>query len=128
MTTEATLPDVSHSIDVAQVAQICYAANAAYARTIGEGETKAWSVLDQADRDSYMNGVLYRINHLHASPEDQHNEWARAKQLEGWVHGDVKDVEKKTHPCLVPYYQLPVSQRVKDSLFVAIVKTLANAN
>lgn len=41
------------------------------------------------------------------------------------VYGEVKDGEAKTHPCLVPYEQLPPAQRLKDDLFAAIVRTLA---
>jgi len=39
----------------------------------------------------------------------------------GWVYGEVKDVEKKTHPCIVPYEQLPVEQQSKDYIFKGIV-------
>ena len=36
-----------------------------------------------------------------------------------------KDAEKKTHPCIVPYSDLPVVQRAKDYLFREVVHTLA---
>jgi hypothetical protein len=43
---------------------------------------------------------------------------------DGWVYGEVKDAEKKTHPCLVPFDQLPLFQQKKDKLFCAIVDAL----
>jgi hypothetical protein len=43
----------------------------------------------------------------------------------GWVYGEVKDAEKKTHPCLVPFSELPPFQQQKDSLFCGIVDALA---
>ena len=36
--------------------------------------------------------------------------------------GPVKDPEKKEHPCFLPYDELPLSQRIKDYLFTAVVE------
>jgi hypothetical protein len=36
----------------------------------------------------------------------------------------VKDPDAKTHPCILPYHELPLEQRLKDSLFMAIVHAL----
>lgn len=44
---------------------------------------------------------------------------------EGWVYGEVKNADEKTHPCIVPFDQLPIAQQKKDAIFRAIVKTLA---
>jgi hypothetical protein len=41
------------------------------------------------------------------------------------VYGEVKDAEKKTHPCIVPYKDLPPEQQAKDHLFKAVVSALA---
>lgn len=43
---------------------------------------------------------------------------------QGWVHGEVLDRPNKVHPHLVPYDQLPASQKKKDALFLAIVTAL----
>lgn len=42
----------------------------------------------------------------------------------GWGYGEVKDANAKTHPCIVPFDQLPEFQRKKDALFCAIVDAL----
>jgi hypothetical protein len=42
----------------------------------------------------------------------------------GWKYGKEKDPEKKEHPCLVPYYELPSEQKVKDHLFKHMVETI----
>jgi hypothetical protein len=55
------------------------------------------------------------------TPEDSHKNWLAHKVKDGWVYGPVKDVEKKEHPCMVPYEELPLEQRVKDYLFRAVV-------
>ncbi len=41
-----------------------------------------------------------------------HEVWAEGRINDGWVYGEVRDDEKKTTPCLVPYEQL--SEREKD--------------
>jgi hypothetical protein len=45
------------------------------------------------------------------------------KKADGWVYGEVKDPEKKEHPCLVEYEELPKDQQAKDSLFIAVVRS-----
>lgn len=70
--------------------------------------------------------MKYKINNLEASASDQHDAWSETKFKEGWVYGEVKDAEAKTHPCLVPYDELPVEQRAKDTLFANVVFSLIN--
>ena len=46
--------------------------------------------------------------------ENTHDIWARGRMDEGWRYGPVLDREKKTHPSLVPYAQLPESEKEYD--------------
>ncbi len=43
-----------------------------------------------------------------------HEVWAETRIKQGWRYGDQRDDELKTHPCLVPYEQLPESEREYD--------------
>ena len=43
-----------------------------------------------------------------------HDVWACGRISEGWVYGEVKDPEKKTTPLLVPYDELPESEKDYD--------------
>ena len=43
-----------------------------------------------------------------------HDVWARQRLAEGWRHGPRRDDNRKEHPGLVPYDQLPESERVFD--------------
>ena len=46
--------------------------------------------------------------------ENVHDEWAKTRIEQGWSYGKERnDVEKK-HPCLVPYDELPESEKVYD--------------
>jgi hypothetical protein len=61
------------------------------------------------------------------TPEELHESWSVQKIADGWVYGEVKDSEKKTHPCLVSYSELPEEQKLKDYMFAAIVKAFKDA-
>lgn len=43
-----------------------------------------------------------------------HDVWAVGRINEGWTLGDVKDPNKKTTPLLVPYDELPESEKEYD--------------
>lgn len=53
------------------------------------------------------------------SPEELHDDWVKAYEAMGWVHGPVRDVEAKTHPDMVGYWDLGQLERDKDAVFVA---------
>ena len=46
--------------------------------------------------------------------ENVHDVWAAGRIAEGWVYGTEKDNEKKTNPSLVPYNDLPESEKDYD--------------
>lgn len=46
--------------------------------------------------------------------EHVHDVWAAGRISEGWVYGPVKDGEKKETPLLVPYADLPESEKDYD--------------
>ena len=46
--------------------------------------------------------------------QNVHDVWAQGRIAEGWVYGDTKDPDKKTTPLLVPYDELPESEKEYD--------------
>lgn len=54
------------------------------------------------------------------SPEELHKSWMEAYFAMGWVYGESYDLEKHTHPDLVPYAQLGQLERDKDEVFIAL--------
>ena len=40
--------------------------------------------------------------------------WAVGRMSEGWTYGPIKDEEKKENPLLVPYDELPESEKAYD--------------
>ena len=43
-----------------------------------------------------------------------HEVWAKTRIEQGWKYGETRNDEKKEHPCLVPYEELPEEERVYD--------------
>ena len=44
-----------------------------------------------------------------------HEVWAETRIKQGWTYGEQRNDELKTHPCLVPYEDLPEEEKVYDS-------------
>lgn len=113
-------------LSIEEIANVCHQVNKAYCVAIGDLSQPEWELAPEWQRSSAINGVKAHIDSgLTMRAEDSHISWMKQKQSEGWVYGPVKDVEKKTHPCMVPYGKLPSEQRVKDYLFLEVVHTLA---
>lgn len=43
-----------------------------------------------------------------------HEVWAKTRISQGWTYGAHRDDELKTHPCLVPYEELPEEEKEYD--------------
>ncbi len=46
--------------------------------------------------------------------ENVHDVWASGRIAEGWTYGEKKDPENKITPMLVPYSELPESEKMYD--------------
>lgn len=46
--------------------------------------------------------------------ENVHDVWAAGRIAEGWTFGEKKDADKKTTPLLIPYSELPESEKEYD--------------
>ena len=49
-----------------------------------------------------------------AIAENAHEIWAVERQSKGWTWGPKRDDEKKHNPCMVPYSDLPDSEKLYD--------------
>lgn len=114
---------ISFGMTPAQIAEVCHEANRALQRQMGEIVNFPWENTAQSLRDSIIDGVIEAERGK--TPEEMHKSWVRYKTEEGWTYGPVKDFASKTHPNLVPYKDLPEAQRLKDMVFVGIVRALS---
>ncbi len=110
---------------VEDVAAICHEANRNLCVSQGDMTQPGWNNAPAWQRDSAINGVTFHLDNPLSSASASHINWMAGKEADGWVYGEKKDPEAKTHPCMAPFNELPPEQQVKDFLFRAIVHGLA---
>ena len=82
-----------------------------------------WPQRDDKFRNQFVQYVdsLCNTDKL-PTPKEAHDSWWRAYEKMGWVYGPVRDVEKKTHPDMVPFEELEQREQDKDAVFLALVQ------
>jgi hypothetical protein len=112
-------------IPVDLVARVVHEANRVLQTQTLEEVGPAWDNAPDWQKESAYEGVHKAL--AGESPEELHASWCAFKRKDGWAYGVLKDERVKTHPCLVPYSELPATQKVKDYMFSAIVKAFKDA-
>lgn len=107
-----------------QIAKVCHEVNREYCRSIGDNSQPAWEKAPDWQRKSALDGVKFSLDNPKAGPDSQHISWLLAKRVDGWRYGPIKNPEKKEHPCIVPFNELPREQQLKDKLFKTIVDAM----
>ncbi len=59
-----------------------------------------------------LDASLNELSELIA--KNTHEVWSAGRMKDGWTYGEVRDDSKKHHPCLVPYDELPESEKEYD--------------
>ena len=106
------------------IAKICHEANRAYCETQRDTSQPMWEDAPDWQKESAIAGVKFHMENPDAGPSGSHESWLKQKREEGWVFGPVKDPDKKEHPCMVEYDELPEAQKAKDYLFTGVVHAL----
>lgn len=106
------------------IAQVAHEINRAYCDSLGDDSQPAWADAPEWQQQSALAGVDMHLANPDATPEQSHASWLEQKLADGWAYGEVKDAEKKLHPCCRPYEELPPEQKSKDYLFRGVVHAL----
>lgn len=117
---------------IERIAALAHEVNRLYCSLfMNDKSHEPWETAPEWQRESARNGVKFQAEKKkfrnYRSNEESHNNWLTEKLKDGWTYGKTKDAEKKQHPCLLPYDKLPLNQKVKDSLFTAVVTRLISA-
>jgi hypothetical protein len=107
---------------IISAAKAAHEANRAYCEACGDMSQTTWDDAPSWQKDSAKYGVEQIISDPSTTPEQSHEGWLKVKLEDGWKYGPVKDADKKEHPCMVLYDQLPAQQRAKDLLFGTVVR------
>jgi RyR domain len=84
-----------------------------------------WDEAPEYQARQCIDGVIEVLRDPALTPAGSHEKWNERMLADGWSYGEVKDPEAKTHPCLLPFEELPWEQQQKDRLFIAIVRALS---
>ena len=71
-------------------------------------------VINADQEESLEDGVTNQLESPGLTSEASHRNWVDMKYEQGWVYGPVKDFDKKTHPNLVAFMDLPDVEKMKD--------------
>jgi hypothetical protein len=110
---------------IREVAIATHQMNLHYCTLIEDPSQVPWHEAPNWQKASAITGVVAVLEGSASTPEEQHEHWYKTKEADGWVYGEVKDPETKTHPCMVPYSDLPPEQQAKDAIFRATVRGVA---
>lgn len=106
---------------VLATAMAAHEINRGYCASLGDDSQKPWDEAPEWQQNSAVLGVEFHIANPDADASASHDSWMAQKVADGWVYGEVKDEAAKTHPCILPFDQLPSEQQLKDVLFKATV-------
>ena len=99
-----------------------------------EPELKRRHALDPARAHQYKKGLVDNMSSYKPQPidtsdivlsgdilelseklsENTHEVWSQTRMNDGWTYGEKRDDAKKQHPCLIPYDELPESEKDYD--------------
>ena len=109
------------SLTARQIAEICHEANRGLQAVQNDSQpSEPWWCIPAEVQEVAVLGVERAL--LGAPPDELHDAWCIAMRARGWKYGDVRDCQAKTHPNLRPWLDLPVPERAKTALFLAIVE------
>lgn len=111
-----------------EIAAVCHEANRELTRILKDVPLQAhWDDCDADMKAMVLKGIEWRCNNPDAPASASHEAWMQDRLSLGWVLGPERSNEKKTHPALVPYKDLPPGVQLKDKVFVSIILALRDA-
>lgn len=123
----AETKQLTENLRINIAASTAHEANRVLCRANGDYSQKNWREAPQWQKASCINGVRNVMKNPNITSEQSHINWMKEKEADGWVYGEKKNARDKTHPCMVPYSELPKEQKIKDEMFITIVKSILNA-
>jgi len=112
-------------MNIREIAKVAHEVNKAYCESMGDNSQVSWDDASQWQKESAIAGVRLHTDNPDVGPEASHESWMKHKEANGWVYGEDKDEVAKTHPCMVPFDELPPEQQAKDYIFRAVVHALS---
>jgi hypothetical protein len=98
-----------------EIAHVCHEVNRVMQTIQGDpAPSPPWDDASDLVKDTLINAV--RMIRMNYSSEEMHQEWLDRYTGQGWKWGPEKNSALRTHPCLIPYHELPDLQRHKTEM------------
>lgn len=113
-------------IDIQKTAIVAHETNRIWCMVNGDDSQPVWDDAPEWQQESAIAGIQFHLDNPDAGDSASHDSWMKQKLDAGWVYGTVKDPEASppTHPCIVPFGDLPLVDQTKDALFRSIVHAI----
>ena len=111
--------------NITAFAQVAHQQNQAYKAAIGQPLEGSWSQMDSTGQQFVLDKVRYYLMNSHAVVSSLHDDWAYSQFNNGWAFGESLDEEKRTHPLLVLFSELPLTRQIEDLMFMQTVYALS---
>lgn len=107
------------------IGRVIHEALSAWNVANGQPAYDGWDTLDDAGKASTLESVQFVLSHPNVGAGAQHAQWVQQKEAAGWSYAETRDNDKKHHPMMVPFTDLPEDEQRKDALLNAIVLALS---
>lgn len=111
---------------IENLAKIVHSANKAYCEALGDFSHMPWETSPIAIKASVIEGVRKVLANPKVTPEQSHKNWVTFKKEQGYRYGEVKNDSQLTHPCMLPWKDLPAEQKIKDQMFIDLVLLISD--
>lgn len=105
-----------------QIAKIIYEADRAIRSSMGQ-EVPGWGKLEATLKSGWRSKVAAFKGPDGITPMMRHESWMKDMTAVGWTQDAVIDHDKKTHPAICPYGDLPDQVHLLDGVFITLINT-----
>lgn len=113
-----------HLAVVMELARVSHEIVRGYREAIGDGTCPPWVQTTKDERMAAAQQVVTVLKFPALTAAELHSGFVDTMRDRGWTFGEVMDEEKKTHPLLVDYDQLPLQNRIEDALFCNTIRAI----
>ncbi len=111
------------------IARVTHEALASYCAAAGLVSDPAvqgsnWAQLPEWMRKVLCDATLQIAQNPKMTGKEIHDIWLKDRIKAGWCWAEKLSDEDRTHPFMMPYEKLPLAQRVKDDLMIALVRSM----
>lgn len=114
------------NFEIEACARAAHEVNRQFCSAMGDYTHGQWESLTEDLKQIARSSVIAIVS-TDATNKQLHDAWVGSKRAQGWNFGSVKNADRKEHPCLVAWDELPFEQQVKDDLWISTVKNLVAA-